>query len=175
MQTHVPISPALVSVDLNVLQSLSALVNDFASPNTPESPNYVSSSWFSLLPSIYGQNRALDATIKSFAAQHFGRSLQNQQMTLYAKCAYGEALHWLRKSLMNPPESLSSNVFCAVVLLCMYEVTLAKNLFKCFISSILTNDTAFYEHGGSRVLDEARKGAGAIGQGSRARPLPQSA
>lgn len=43
-------------------------------------------------------------------------------MVSYARSAYGEALRGLRKSLETPAESLSSHVFCAVVLLCMYEV-----------------------------------------------------
>lgn len=120
VQREIP--PTLVSVDMNVLQSLGALIEDFSSPRVWNAPHYVTAGWFELLPSIYGQNRALDATIKSFAAHHFGRGFQNQEMVIYARSAYGEALHWLRKAPMNPSESLSSNIFCAVVLLCMYEV-----------------------------------------------------
>ncbi|KAJ5536283.1 hypothetical protein N7513_009469 [Penicillium frequentans] len=120
IQREIP--PTLISADVNVLQSLGALIEDFSSPRVLKAPNYVMSSWFELLPSIYGQSRALDATIKSFAAHHFGRGFQNQEMVIYARSAYGEALHWLRKALMNPSESLSSNIFCAVVLLCMYEL-----------------------------------------------------
>ncbi|KAJ5765474.1 hypothetical protein N7520_005033 [Penicillium odoratum] len=120
IQREIPHSP--VSVDVNVLQSLSALIEDFSFPRVLNAPSYVVASWFEFLPSIYGQSRALDATIKSFAAHHFGRGLQNQDMVIYARSAYGEALHWLRKALMNPSESLSSNIFCAVVLLCMYEL-----------------------------------------------------
>ncbi|KAJ5641670.1 hypothetical protein N7490_005670 [Penicillium lividum] len=120
VQREIPLS--LVSVDVNVLQSLSALIEDFSFPRVLNAPNNVVASWFEFLPSIYGQSRALDATIKSFAAHHFGRGLQNQDMVIYARSAYGEALHWLRKALMNPSESLSSNIFCAVVLLCMYEL-----------------------------------------------------
>jgi hypothetical protein len=43
-------------------------------------------------------------------------------MVSYARSAYGEALRGLRKSLETPAEGLSSHIFCAVVLLCMYEV-----------------------------------------------------
>ncbi|KAJ6110602.1 hypothetical protein N7486_002837 [Penicillium sp. IBT 16267x] len=120
VQREIP--PTLVSVDMNVLQSLGALIKDFSSPRVLNTPNYVTASWFELLPSVYGQSRALDATIKTFVAHHFGRGLQNQEMVIYARSAYGEALHWLRKALMNHSESLSSNIFCAAVLLCMYEL-----------------------------------------------------
>ncbi|KAJ5093157.1 hypothetical protein N7456_009018 [Penicillium angulare] len=116
------IPSTVISVDLNVLQGISALVNDFASPGAPESPDILRANWFGLLPLIYGQNRALDATLKSFTAHHFGRVLQNEQMVIYSRSAYGEALHCLRKALMNTSESLSSNILCTVVLLCIYEL-----------------------------------------------------
>ena len=112
---------SLATVDINVLQSLSALIHEFADP-VPSRQNPVGPRLFCFLPSIYGQNQTLDATIKSFVAHHFGRSLQNRQMIMYARSAYGEALHSLRKSLTSPSESLSSNLFCAVFLLCIYEV-----------------------------------------------------
>ncbi|KAJ5735370.1 uncharacterized protein N7483_000495 [Penicillium malachiteum] len=123
VQRTVAIPAPLISGDVNVIQSLGVFISDFTtSSNTSGNSNIALGSWFGFLPSIYGQNRALDAAIKSFSAHHFGQNLQNQQMMLYAQSAYGEALHWLRKALMNPSESLSSNVFCAVVLLCMYEL-----------------------------------------------------
>lgn len=111
----------IISTDLNVIQCLCALIDDFSQPYTP-SPTHVATRWFGFLPSIYGQNRVLDATIRSFTAHHFGRVAGNTQMVSYARSAYGEALHGLRRSLENPAESLSSHVFCAVVMLCMYEV-----------------------------------------------------
>ncbi|KAJ5919813.1 hypothetical protein N7454_009648 [Penicillium verhagenii] len=120
IQSEIPAN--VVSVDMNVLQTLGALIEDFSSPGVSNAPNYVMASWFELLPSIYGQNRALDAAIKSFAAHHFGRGFQSQEMIVYARFTYGEALHWLRKALVSSSESLSSNIFCAVVLMCMYEL-----------------------------------------------------
>ncbi|KAJ5514590.1 hypothetical protein N7463_004142 [Penicillium fimorum] len=112
---------SLISVDLNVAQHLCILIDDFSQPYTP-SPTHVVVRWFGFLPSIYGQNRVLDATIRSFTAHHFGRTTQNIQMVSYARSTYGEALRGLRKSLETPAESLSSHIFCAVVLLCMYEL-----------------------------------------------------
>ncbi|KAJ5834556.1 hypothetical protein N7447_000582 [Penicillium robsamsonii] len=112
---------SLISVDLNVVQHLCVLIDDFSQPYTP-SPTHVVVRWFGFLPSIYGQNRVLDATIRSFTAHHFGRTTQNTQMVSYARSTYGEALRGLRKSLETPAESLSSHIFCAVVLLCMYEL-----------------------------------------------------
>lgn len=109
------------SQDLNLIQYLCALIDDFSQPYTL-SPTHPVTRWFGFLPSIYGQNRVLDATIKSFTAHHFGRVAGNTQMVSYARSAYGEALHGLRRCLGNPTESLSSHVFCAVVMLCMYEV-----------------------------------------------------
>jgi hypothetical protein len=112
---------SLISVDLNVARHLCVLIDDFSQPYTP-SPTHVVVKWFGFLPSIYGQNRVLDATIRSFTAHHFGRTTRNTQMLSYARSAYGEALRGLRKSLETPVEGLSSHIFCAVVLLCMYEV-----------------------------------------------------
>lgn len=114
-------SPAsLTSADLNVLQSLSVLVDDFGQPASANQKHVF--HWFGHLPSIYGRSRTLDATIKSFAAHHFGKTLQNEQMIVYARSTYGEALRRLRKSLANSSECLSTYVFCSVVLLCLYEV-----------------------------------------------------
>ncbi|CAG8898087.1 unnamed protein product [Penicillium egyptiacum] len=112
---------SLISVDMNVVQHLCVLIDDFSQPYTP-SPTHVVVRWFGFLPSIYGQNRVLDATIRSFTAHHFGRTTKNTQMVSYARSAYGEALRGLRKSLETPAQGLSSHIFCAVVLLCMYEV-----------------------------------------------------
>lgn len=112
---------SLISVEVNVVQYLCVLIDDFSQPYT-STPTHVVVRWLGFLPSIYGQNRVLDATIRSFTAHHFGRSTQNTQMVSYARSAYGEALRGLRKSLETPAESLSSHIFCAVVLLCMYEV-----------------------------------------------------
>ncbi|KAJ5171963.1 hypothetical protein N7492_004556 [Penicillium capsulatum] len=112
---------SVVSGDMNLCQSLSVLVNDFAYSGLGNQ-RHVVAQWFGLLPSIYGQNTMLDAAIKSFVAHHFGRTTQNEQMVVYARCAYGEALQRLRKSLVKPGECLSSHVFCAVVLLCLYEL-----------------------------------------------------
>ncbi|KAJ5669101.1 hypothetical protein N7462_010171 [Penicillium macrosclerotiorum] len=112
---------SLVSSQLNVLQSLGILIDDFSQPQ-PMTQKHVVSHWFNYLPSVYGHSRTLDATIRSFAANHFGTVLQNHQMIAYARSSYGEALRRLRKSLESPSESLSTHVFCAVVLLCMYEL-----------------------------------------------------
>ncbi|OGE58167.1 hypothetical protein PENARI_c001G00647 [Penicillium arizonense] len=112
---------SLISSDVNVMQHLCVLIDDFSQPITP-STTHVVTRWFGFLPSIYGQNRVLDATIRCFTAHHFGRLAENLQMVSYARLAYGEALRGLRKSLETPAESLSTHVFCAVVLLCMYEL-----------------------------------------------------
>lgn len=112
----------LVSADLNVLQSLNVLIDDFSQP-APATQNNVVTHWFGFLPSIYGCSQTLDATIKSFVAHHFGKTFQNEQMVHFARSSYGEALHRLRKSLTHSSEAFSTHVFCAVVLLCMYEVS----------------------------------------------------
>lgn len=111
----------IISKELNVMQYLCTLIDDFSQPYT-SSPRHVVTRWLGFLPSIYGQNRVLDATIRSFTAHHFGRVAGNTQMISYARTAYGEALQGLRRSLEMPAESLSTHIFCAVVMLCMYEV-----------------------------------------------------
>ncbi|OOQ86685.1 C6 zinc finger domain protein [Penicillium brasilianum] len=107
--------------DINVMQSIEALIQDFSQPALPTQKHIVS-QWFGFLPSVYGHNQTLDASIKSFTAHHFGKALQNGQMIAYARSAYGEALYRLRKALKDPSEYLSSHVFYSVVLLCMYEL-----------------------------------------------------
>lgn len=116
-----------ISADLNLLQSLGSLIVDFSQPVSTNKKHFVS-HWFGFLPSIYGQNQTLDATIKSFVAHHFGKTFQDEQMIVYARSAYGEALHRLRKALTNPSECFSTYIFCAVVLLCIYEVRLTMRL-----------------------------------------------
>lgn len=113
----------LVSADLDILQCLGSLIVDFSQP-VSSNQNHVVHHWFGFLPSIYGLNQTLDATIKSFVAHHYGKTLQDEQMVVYARTAYGEALHRLRKALTSPSECFSSYIFCAVVLLCIYEVRL---------------------------------------------------
>jgi hypothetical protein len=114
----------LLSADLNVLQSLGSLITDFSQPISSNQNHFVH-HWFGFLPSIYGQNQTLDATIKSFVAHHYGKSFQDEQMVVYARSAYGEALYRLRKALTSPSECFSTYIFCAVVLLCIYEVRLS--------------------------------------------------
>ncbi|KAJ5289779.1 zinc-binding alcohol dehydrogenase-like protein [Penicillium atrosanguineum] len=111
----------LVSADLNVLQSLGSLIVDFSQP-VSSNQNHFAHHWFGFLPSIYGLNHTLDATIKSFVAHHYGKTFQDEQMVVYARSAYGEALHRLRKALTSPSECFSTYIFCAVVLLCIYEL-----------------------------------------------------
>lgn len=122
--------------DVNVMQSLAALIQEFSQPAS-SSQTHLVSQWFSFLPSVYGHSQVLDASIKSFAAHHFGKVFQNERMIAYARSAYGEALYRLRKSLNDPSECLSSHVFYSVVLLCMYEVRKVSSLCHC------SNDAVF--------------------------------
>ncbi|KAJ6131381.1 hypothetical protein N7523_001841 [Penicillium sp. IBT 18751x] len=110
----------LISADLNVLQFLGSLIVDFSQPVSSNQNQIV--HWFGFLPSIYGLNQTLDATIKSFVAHHYGNAFQDEQMVVYARAAYGEALRRLRKALTSPSECFSTYIFCAVVLLCIYEL-----------------------------------------------------
>lgn len=119
IRTESPTS--LISAGANVLQGLSVLIDDFCEPR-PANQKHVVSHWFGYLPSVYGQSRTLDATIETFVAHHFGKILQNDQTVVFARSTYGEALRRLRRSLAKPSECLSTHTFCAVVLLCLYEV-----------------------------------------------------
>ncbi|PWY90747.1 putative C6 finger domain protein [Aspergillus heteromorphus CBS 117.55] len=107
--------------DLNVMQSLDILVTELSRP-FPATSAHVISHCFAFLPSVYGRNRTLDSTIKSFAAHHIGRINGNEYAVQYAKSVYGQALYRLRASLDDPHECFSSEVFCAVLLLCLYEL-----------------------------------------------------
>ena len=123
---------SLISADLNLLQSLGTLVEDFSQP-TPINGKHVVSHWFGLLPSIYGRSQTLDAAIRSFVAHYIGKIFHDEQIIVYARSAYGEALYRLQRSLGCPSECFSSYVFCAVGLLCMYEVGLITVQDKIFL------------------------------------------
>ncbi|GIJ86907.1 hypothetical protein Asppvi_005805 [Aspergillus pseudoviridinutans] len=129
-----PVS-TLSSPTINVLQGLSSVVNDLSQPRSSTSIHIVS-RWFSSLTSLYGRNKTLDATVRCFTAHHISKVLQNAQMARYSRFAYTEALSRLRKSLNVPSERLSSEIFCAVLLLCLYEIM--HSLFsgeRCFLAS----------------------------------------
>lgn len=111
----------LLPASLNVLQGLSILIGDLSTPSSPASPHIVC-RWFGYFPTIYGRNRTLDAAIRSFTAHHLGNVTGNEQMIRYGQTAYVEALRRLQKSLNNPAECVSSGIFCAVLLLCLYEL-----------------------------------------------------
>ncbi|KAL4865349.1 hypothetical protein BDV12DRAFT_149955 [Aspergillus spectabilis] len=112
-------SPVLA--DLNVTQCLERLTDEISQP-FPSTSGYVISRWFSFLPELYGRNKTLDVSLKAFVAHHVGNVTLNKQAVQYARSAYLEALSRLRKSLSNPSESLSSEVHCSVLLLCLYEL-----------------------------------------------------
>jgi hypothetical protein len=112
---------ALSSPTVNVIQGLSSVVDDLSQPYSKTSIHIVS-KWFSSLPSLYGRNKALDATVRCFTAHHISKVLQDVQMARYSRFTYIEALSSLQKSLNAPSERLSADIFCAVLLLCMYEV-----------------------------------------------------
>lgn len=111
----------LSSSTVDVLQGLSSVVDDLSQPRSSTSVHIVS-RWFSSLPALYGRNKTLDATVRCFTTHHISKVLQNLQMARYSRSAYVEALSRLRKSLNAPSERLSADIFCAVLLLCLYEV-----------------------------------------------------
>ncbi|KAL3462294.1 hypothetical protein BJX64DRAFT_140758 [Aspergillus heterothallicus] len=113
------LSPALG--DITMMQCLSNITDEISQP-FPASSGYVISRWFLLFPSIYGQNRTLDSAMKAFVAHHVGNVTLNKQAVQYARASYGEALSRLRKSLDNPSECFSSEIYCSVLLLCLYEL-----------------------------------------------------
>ncbi|KAE8384567.1 hypothetical protein ETB97_010089 [Aspergillus alliaceus] len=112
---------SLKSTDLNMMQSLDTLIVDVSQP-FPASSTYTTSRWFTYLPAIYGRNRTLDSSIRCFVAHHIGMMTGNQQAIMYSRSTYVEALNRLQRSLCNPTESLSSEILCAVLLQCLYEL-----------------------------------------------------
>jgi hypothetical protein len=113
---------SLQSVFSNLMQSLDILIDDVSHP-FPASSTYTAARWFNFLPVVYGKNRTLDATIKCFAAHHVGMMTENKQAIWFARSTYVEALNRLQRSLYNATESLSSEILCAVLLQCLYEVS----------------------------------------------------
>ncbi|KAE8136520.1 C6 zinc finger domain protein [Aspergillus pseudotamarii] len=111
----------LMSANTNVMQSLEILIGDVSHP-FPASSTYTTARWFTFLPSIYGRNRTLDSSIRCFVAHHIGTMAGNKQAIMYARSTYVEALNRLQRSLYNPRESLSSEILCAVLLQCFYEL-----------------------------------------------------
>ncbi|EKV07889.1 hypothetical protein PDIG_61220 [Penicillium digitatum PHI26] len=67
----------LLSADMNVVQHICVLIDDFSQPHTP-SPTHVVVRRHGFIPTIYGRTRALDATIRSFTAYHFGCTTKKQ-------------------------------------------------------------------------------------------------
>lgn len=83
--------------NVNILQSLNVLIDDFSTtPFSPSSPHIVP-RWFGFLPGIHGRNMTLDAAIRSFTAHHMGNITGNSQIIHYAQSAYVEALYRLQK------------------------------------------------------------------------------
>lgn len=105
----------------NIQQSISIFIGDFSTPSSSDSPHIVT-RWFGFLPTIYGRNKTLDATIRSFTAHHLGNATGNRQIIHYGQSAYVESLHRLQRSLNNLTECISSDIFCAVMLSCLYEL-----------------------------------------------------
>ncbi|KAE8150218.1 putative C6 finger domain protein [Aspergillus avenaceus] len=116
----------LPSAHLQILQGLDILVDDILQPFSTSSA-YTPSRWFQYLPSVYGKNKTLDCAIKCFSAHHIGTMTGNDRPVLYARRTYVEALNRLQRSLCNKIESLSSEILCAVLLLCLYELFTNKN------------------------------------------------
>ncbi|KAK1143917.1 hypothetical protein N8T08_006032 [Aspergillus melleus] len=121
LQTQAPSPLSITPADSNVLQSLDIVLDEVSQPYQLNSA-YVISRWLRCLPAVYGRNRTLDSTIKCFVSHHVGNVVGDEQALWYARSAYVEALARLRNSLDHPAEGLSSEVFCAVLLLCMYEL-----------------------------------------------------
>ncbi|KAL2825290.1 hypothetical protein BDW59DRAFT_73765 [Aspergillus cavernicola] len=107
--------------DLNVTQCLNILTDEISQP-FPTTSGYVISRWFLLFPSLYGRSRTLDSAMKAFVARHIGNVTLNKQAVQYARSAYVEALNRLRFSLNDSSQCISSEVYCAVLLLCLYEL-----------------------------------------------------
>ncbi|KKK16294.1 hypothetical protein P175DRAFT_0535587 [Aspergillus ochraceoroseus IBT 24754] len=107
--------------NLNVLQCLDILTYEISQPFASSS-GYVVSRWLTFLPGMYGQNKTLDATVRTFVAHHIGSITRNQEAVRYARCSYQEALRKLRHSLNHRSECLSSEIYCSVLLLCLYEL-----------------------------------------------------
>ncbi|KAL4876624.1 hypothetical protein BJY04DRAFT_231518 [Aspergillus karnatakaensis] len=106
---------------LNLTQCFDRLTDEMSQP-FPSTSGYVISRWFLFLPQLYGRSGTLDVTMKAFVAHHVGNVTINKQAVRYARSAYLVALSRLRKSLSTPSESLSSEVYCSVLLLCIYEL-----------------------------------------------------
>ncbi|RAL12815.1 Zn(II)2Cys6 transcription factor [Aspergillus homomorphus CBS 101889] len=106
---------------MNVTQCLDILIQEISKP-FPVTSGHVTSRLFGSLPTVYGRNRTLDSTIRSFTAHHIGNMTSDKRAVQYARQVYIESLYRLRVSLNNPRECYSSEVFCAVMILCLYEL-----------------------------------------------------
>jgi hypothetical protein len=120
--------------DLNVTQCLDKLTDEISQP-FPTTSGYVISRWLLLFPSIYGRNRTLDSAMKAFVAHHVGNVTLNKQAIQYARSTYVEALGKLRKSLDNSSEALSPEIYCSVLILCLYEVRTPPSTIRTMLNS----------------------------------------
>ncbi|RAH40406.1 Zn(II)2Cys6 transcription factor domain-containing protein [Aspergillus brunneoviolaceus CBS 621.78] len=112
---------SIASADMNLSQCLCVLTQEISKPFAANSA-HVTSRWFGFLPTVYGRSRTLDLTIKSFTAHQIGNLTSDPQAAQYARQLYVESLYRLRTSLGNSRECYSPEVFCAVMLLCLYEL-----------------------------------------------------
>lgn len=143
-------------------QSLQNIVYDLAWPYTTASA-YAVARWLRFLPEFYGRNRTLDAAVNCFVAHHIGHMTQNVQAVRYSRSTYVKALTALQRALDDHVQSVCPEVLCAVILLCMYEVS-----FCVLISTMpFTDGSAVCKLHRLDLVDEARQGAGSVGQISR--------
>ncbi|PYH80395.1 C6 zinc finger domain protein [Aspergillus uvarum CBS 121591] len=112
---------SIASAEMNLGQCLGIMAQEISKPFAANSA-HVTSRWFGFLPSVYGRNRTLDLTIKSFTAHQMGNLMSDSQAVQYARQLYIESLYRLRTSVGNSRECYSPEVFCAVMLLCLYEL-----------------------------------------------------
>lgn len=156
----------------HIQQSISILIDSFSTPSSPASPHIVT-RWFGFLPAVYGRNKTLDATIRSFTAHHLGNATGNRQVIQYGQSAYVEALHRLQRSLSNPIECVSSDIFCAVILSCLYEVRYCTRSLLDTPCQSFWPKCAFLQHTRFWILDEACQGAEPISWIPRTWLLPK--
>lgn len=120
----IPSPQAITSPVMNLKNSMRFLIEDALSEPSGSTAvaDFVLCRWFSFIPALLGESRALDASVKCFVAHLLGKTQRNDQMLRYSKSTYVEALGWLRISFNQPSKIYSAHNLCSTMLLCLYEV-----------------------------------------------------
>ena len=109
------------SAAANLTQLLAIVITAFDQSNSHDGIKVIS-RFFALVPDYLGVSATLDTAVRCFTVHHVGRLRNDEAMVRAARGPYVEALQRLQRNLEDAKVALSSEVLCACVVLCIFEV-----------------------------------------------------